>query len=115
MTLYSKEPEEIKTLEDARLRSIEKWEQALEDANDLESQVGEHCGFCFLSQHHEIFSNIPHICYYCPVETKCNEYKDETEKHLTKYIEWIEGLLEWLKDTDLTKLKSRYQIKGDAQ
>ncbi|MBA7490177.1 hypothetical protein ES702_00712 [subsurface metagenome] len=106
---------EVKTFEEARKLSITKWESILEELNEIESTIGEHCGFCFLADYEvECLRVIFYKCSHCLVEDKCQEYKEEMGSTFNKFQEWVSELLEWLDDLKEENTTSRYlKKKGD--
>jgi len=99
----------VKTFAEARAMSITKWEEILEELNEIENTIGEHCGFCFLADYEFKQSKKPsYKCTHCLVVNKCEEYKDTMGKTLNKFQEWVEDLTIWLEDLKEKDTTSRY-------
>jgi len=100
---------EVKTFEEARKLSIDKWKNVLEEISFLENLMGEHCGFCLLGEYEVQQSAIGSKCTHCLVESKCEEYKETMQNTLCKLSIWVEeNLLPWLDNIKENELTSRY-------
>jgi len=104
---------EVKTFEEARKLSIDKWEKILVKISELEYLMGAECGFCFLSEY-KSKTTMYFKCAQCLVENKCEEYKETMQNTLCKLESWVEeNILPWLDTIKENELTSRHQLKED--
>ena len=93
----------IKTRADARKASIDKWDKLLSEFTELENDVDDQCGFCWLAR-----NNVPEDtknknsvkCRYCEpdAERLCLKYMTGDEALIAHAVTSLRQLMLDLKD-----------------